>query len=70
MKPTFTKAVISSFKIEGKSERTLRAELDGVNGIIWLEQYHADKTLNVDKTEVLSLSYDDLKRLMRAIDQM
>lgn len=60
-------ATISTFKIEGKSERTLKAEFDGANEIIWLTKISVD---GFDTEEMrVPVTFDDIKRIKSIIER-
>lgn len=60
-------ATISTFKVDDQFERTLRAEFDGANEIIWLTKISIDGT---DREEMrCPVSFDDIKRIKSIIDR-
>lgn len=60
-------ATISTFKIENKSERTLYAEFDGANEIIWLTKVSVD---GLDREEMkVPVSFSDINRIKSIIER-
>lgn len=76
MKEIFTKATISNVRIENGSgvyERTLTAEIDGANEIIWLTDTHINTvvTPNIDETRSIAITkkqLDELSRVMARVE--
>jgi hypothetical protein len=61
----FAKTTVSSQKIEGEYERTLLAEIDGENEVIWLTKVSVDGN---DREEMsMPIGFDDLKVLKMLI---
>jgi hypothetical protein len=68
---TFTKATVSSVKVDDIYEATMTAEIDGANEFIWLTDKHVNTVKGISETKSMAISFkqlESLKAIIRKIE--